>query len=79
MSLFEPKFKETDFMSELEAATHMRPATSATLMLFSIIILVLLALIWAGVTQVEQLTRGRGSSRSIIKCAIRSELGRRYC
>lgn len=60
MSLFEPKLKETDFMSELEAATHMRPATSATLMLFSIIILVLLALIWAGVTQVEQLTRGQG-------------------
>jgi adhesin transport system membrane fusion protein len=60
MSLFEPKIKDTDFMSELEAATQMRPATSATLMLFSIIALVVLGIVWAGVAKVEELTRGQG-------------------
>ncbi len=52
--------KDTDFMSELEAATKMRPATSATLMLFSIIGLVLFAVFWASVSQVEEMTRGQG-------------------
>lgn len=60
MSLFNPKIKETDFMSELEAATQMRPATSATLMLFTIIALVLLGIVWASVSKVEELTRGQG-------------------
>lgn len=60
MSLFEPKIKETDFMSELDAATKMRPATSATLMLFSIMGLVVFAIIWAGIAKVEVLTRGQG-------------------
>ncbi len=60
MSLFEPKIKETDFMSELEAATQMRPATSATLMLFSIAALVVLGIVWAGFAEVEELTRGQG-------------------
>lgn len=60
MSWFEPKIKETDFMSELDAAAHMKPAKSATLMLFSIVALVLFGIIWAGVTRVEVLTRGQG-------------------
>lgn len=60
MSLFEPKIKETDFMSELDAATKMRPATSATLMLFSIMALVVFGIVWAGLTHVEVLTRGQG-------------------
>lgn len=60
MSLFDPKIKETDFMSELDAATRLRPATSATLLLFSIIALVTFAIVWAGITRVEILTRGKG-------------------
>ena len=54
------KIKEHDFMSELEAATRMRPATSATLMFFSIMALILFAIIWAAFAKVEVLTRGQG-------------------
>lgn len=60
MSIFEPKIDETDFMSELDAATKMRPANSATLMLFSIMALVVFGILWAGVSKVEVLTRGQG-------------------
>ncbi|MBX2834786.1 MAG: HlyD family type I secretion periplasmic adaptor subunit [Micavibrio sp.] len=60
MSLSGHKYKETDFMSELDAATNMKPATSATLMLFSIIALVTFAIVWAAVSKVEVLTRGQG-------------------
>lgn len=52
--------KDTAFMNELEAATSMRPATSATFMLFSIIGLVCFGFIWAGVSKVEEMTRGQG-------------------
>jgi len=60
MSVLEPKVKDTDFMSELDAAVKMRPTTAATLMLFSIIVLVLFGIVWAGVSKVEVLTRGQG-------------------
>ena len=60
MSWFEPKIKETDFMSELDAAAHMRPARSATMMLMAIMGLVIFAILWAGVAKVEVLTRGQG-------------------
>lgn len=60
MSLFEPKIREHDFMSELDAATRMRPATSATILMFSIMALVLFCIVWAGFAKVEELTRGRG-------------------
>jgi adhesin transport system membrane fusion protein len=60
MSLFEPKVNELDFMSELDAATKMKPAASATMMLFSIMALVVFGIVWAGITQVEVLTRGQG-------------------
>lgn len=52
--------QDNDFMSELEAATRMRPATSATLMLFSIMGLVVFGVIWAGFSRVEEITRGEG-------------------
>ena len=58
--MFSSKIKETDFMSELDAATKMRPATSAILMLFSIMALVLFAIVWAGVAEVSVITRGQG-------------------
>ena len=60
MSLFNPKTKDTDFMSELDAATKMRPATSAVLMLFSIMALVLFVIVWASIARVEVITRGQG-------------------
>ncbi len=52
--------RDTDFMAELEAATHMRPAVPVMLMLFSIMALVVFMLIWAGVSQLDELTRGTG-------------------
>ncbi|MBL4804599.1 MAG: HlyD family type I secretion periplasmic adaptor subunit [Alphaproteobacteria bacterium] len=58
--MFSSKIKETDFMSELDAATKMRPATSAILMLFSIMALVLFAIVWAGIAEVSVITRGQG-------------------
>lgn len=60
MIWFEPKIKETDFMSELDAAAHLRPARSATMMLMAIMVLVVFAILWAGVAKVEVLTRGQG-------------------
>ncbi len=60
MSLFNPKIKEHDFMSELDAATRLRPATSATLMLFTIMALVTFGILWAAFAKVEVLTRGQG-------------------
>lgn len=52
--------KDADFMSELDAATRMKPATSATLMFFSIIGLVVFGIGWAAVSEVEERTRGQG-------------------
>jgi adhesin transport system membrane fusion protein len=60
INFFKPPVRDTDFMSELEAATRMRPAKSATMMLFAIIGLVLFGLFWAGISEVEQITRGQG-------------------
>ena len=54
------KTRDTDFMAELEAATHMRPAAPAMLMLFAIMGFIVFLLIWAGVAQIEELTRGEG-------------------
>ena len=52
--------KETDFMYELEAANNMKPARPAILMLFAIISFILFFFLWAGVTEIEELTRGQG-------------------
>lgn len=60
MSLFKPDIQDTDFMSELEAATRMRPTTSATFMLFSIMGFILFGIAWASVSEVEEMTRGQG-------------------
>lgn len=54
------KFKETDFMSELDAATRMRPSFSSTILLFTIIALVIAFIIWATFARVEEMTRGSG-------------------
>lgn len=60
IDLFGGRDKDTDFMSELEAATSLKPALSATLMLFSIAALMVFVVIWAAVSEVEEMTRGEG-------------------
>ena len=52
--------RESDFMSELEAATRSRPARSAVLMLFAVISFIAFSAIWAAVTEIEEITRGQG-------------------
>lgn len=52
--------KDTDFMCELEAATRMRPSKPVVIMLFAIVAFVTLFLVWAAVTEVEEVTRGQG-------------------
>lgn len=60
MKWLEPKVRDTDFMSDLEAATRMRPATPAVFMLFSVVALVLIGIIWAAMSKVEILTQAHG-------------------
>lgn len=52
--------KDTEFMNELEAAAHMRPATPAVLMLFTIMGLFTFIVIWAGLSEIEEITRAQG-------------------
>ena len=52
--------RDTEFMSELQAASRMTPATPIVLMFFSIIALVVLGIVWASVSKVEKITRGQG-------------------
>ena len=52
--------KETHYMDELEAAVRMKPAMPVLLMLFAVIGFLLFFFVWAGVTEVEELTRGQG-------------------
>lgn len=52
--------KETDFMSELEAAAHMKPNRMALALFFVIIALIIFAIIWAAFSEVEKITRGNG-------------------
>lgn len=54
------KFKEEDFMSELEAAARLRPSRTALVLLFTIISLVVAFMIWASLAKVEEITRGQG-------------------
>lgn len=58
--MFKPKHKDTDFMSELEAASSMRPSTAALLLFFSIAALMVCFFVWASISKVEELTRGEG-------------------
>ncbi len=58
--IFSSHADDNEFMSELEAATRMRPATSAMLMFLSIIGLTVFGFVWASVSEVEEMTRGQG-------------------
>jgi len=60
MSMFGYARKDMDFMSELEAATNMKPRLSSTLLLFSIVGLIVFGVVWAAVSEVEEITRGQG-------------------
>ncbi len=60
MNLFSNQVNDADFMSELEAATSTRPALSSIVLLFSIIGLIVFGVVWACVSEVEEITRGSG-------------------
>ena len=53
-------YKDSDFMSELDAAAHMRPAKPTIIASLAIIGLLLFAIVWASVSEIEELTRGSG-------------------
>lgn len=51
---------DVEFMSELEAAAHLRPAFAAQVMLWSIGLFFVWAVLWASFSQVEERVRGTG-------------------
>ncbi len=51
---------DTDFMSELEAAAHLKPSLAANIFLASIAGLVIFFLLWANLSKIDELTRGQG-------------------
>lgn len=64
------KRTDIDFMSELEAARHMRPARAASLILYTIIFLLIAFFVWAKTTHVEELIRGQGSVQPSSKMQV---------
>lgn len=58
--MFKNTSRDTDFMSELDAATRMRPSNAALLLFFSILALMICIFIWISLTKVEEITRGQG-------------------
>lgn len=56
-----PSLKETDFMSELEAATRLRPSKAATALLISIMALCSFLILWAAFAKVDILARAQGA------------------
>lgn len=51
---------DTEFMGELEAATRTRPTLTSNILLIAISVFVVMALLWANVSEIEELTRGGG-------------------
>lgn len=51
---------DTEFMEELEAATRTRPSLTSNIMLIVISAFIVLAFVWAGQSEIEELTRGGG-------------------
>lgn len=54
------KRDDLDFMSEIDAAMRLKPATQSSFMLWTIIGLVVFIFTWAGISEIEVLTRGQG-------------------
>jgi len=52
--------QDSDFMSELEAATRMKPSLTSNLMLISITALIVFFFTWAAFSNVDERTRGSG-------------------
>ena len=52
--------RETDFMSELNAAHEMKPHKASAIFLFSILGFVLVFIVWAALSNVEMLVHGQG-------------------
>lgn len=51
---------ESSFMSELQASVRLRPNYSSTLLLSAITLLIVFFIVWASVSEIEELTRGQG-------------------
>ena len=51
---------DKEFMNELEAATRMKPSTASHFMLLTIVSLVMAFFIWAGTSEIEEITHGSG-------------------
>ena len=51
---------DTEFMEELEAATRLKPSVTSNLMLMSVTGFVVFFFAWAGLSKIEELTRGEG-------------------
>lgn len=54
------KIKDIDFMSDLDAATHLQAHWASRFMLFAVVSLVTFLLVWASISEIEILTRGKG-------------------
>ncbi len=54
------KNDDIEFMSELEAASNLKPSGASTLMLWTIIGLFVWAVVWAAVSEVDERVRGTG-------------------
>lgn len=52
--------KDLEFMAELEAASRLRPATPIILMYVAVMAFVVLAMLWMGMSEIEERTRGQG-------------------
>lgn len=52
--------RETEFMNELEAATREKPSGPAILLLISLAAFISAFILWAAITQVEEIARGQG-------------------
>lgn len=51
---------DKEFMTELDAAARMKPSLSSNLMLIAVVSMVVTMVIWASVSEVEEITRGSG-------------------
>lgn len=51
---------DAEFMEELEAATRLKPSVTSNLMLISVTGFVVFFFLWAGLSKIEELTRGGG-------------------
>jgi len=52
--------EDTEFMGELEAAVRLRPSSTSNVMLISVVALIFILLVWAGFSNVDEMTHGEG-------------------